>query len=60
MYERQFDVELPFIGRVDIDKAMATIGGILAAGVGADMLASRLTRRWKSEKTLEEATKKES
>lgn len=60
MYERQFDVELPLIGRVDIDKAMATIGGILAAGVGADMFVSRLTHRWKSEKALEEATKKES
>jgi hydrogenase small subunit len=47
MYERQFDTELPGIGRVDIDKVMATIGGAVAAGVGLDMLVSRATGRWK-------------
>jgi hydrogenase small subunit len=47
IYERQFDVELPGIGRVDIDKVMATIGGAVAAGVGLDMLLSRATGRWK-------------
>lgn len=47
MYERQFDVELPGIGRVDIDKVMAAVGGAVAAGVGLDMLASRATGRWK-------------
>jgi hydrogenase small subunit len=48
MYERQFDIELPGIGRVDIDKVMATIGGVTAAGVALDMLVSRATGRWKS------------
>ncbi len=47
MYERQFDLELPGIGRVDIDKVMATIAGVTAAGVGAEMLVSRMTGRWK-------------
>jgi hydrogenase small subunit len=47
MYERQFDTELPGIGRIDIDKVMATIGGVVAAGVGLDMLVSRATGRWK-------------
>ena len=47
MYIRQFDTELPGIGRVDIDKVMATIGGAVAAGVGLDMLVSRATGRWK-------------
>ena len=48
MYERQFDVELPGVGRVDLDKIMATIGGAVAAGVGLDMITSRITNRWKS------------
>jgi hydrogenase small subunit len=47
MYVRQFDTELPGIGRVDIGKVMATIGGAVAAGVGLDMLVSRTTGRWK-------------
>lgn len=49
MYERQFDVELPGIGRVDIDKVMATVGGVVAAGVGLDMAISKATKRWKDE-----------
>jgi hydrogenase small subunit len=48
LYERRFDVELPGIGRFDIDKAMAAIAGVTAAGVGLDMAVSRLTGRWKS------------
>ena len=47
MYERRFDVELPGIGRVDIDKVMATVGGVAAAGIGLEMLLSRATGRWK-------------
>ena len=47
MYERQFDVELPGIGKVDIDKVMATIGGVTAAGVALDMAVSKATGRWK-------------
>ncbi len=46
MYQRQFDIELPGIGRTDIDKVMATIAGVTAAGVGADMLVSRFAGRW--------------
>ncbi|MFC1934252.1 hypothetical protein ACFLWC_03400 [Chloroflexota bacterium] len=48
LYEHQFDVELPGIGRVDIDKVMATIGGVTAAGVALDMAVSRAAGRWKS------------
>ena len=56
MYERQFDVELPGIGRVDIDKVMATIGGVTAAGAGLDMLVSRATGRWKDTGEKKEAS----
>jgi hydrogenase small subunit len=45
IYERQIDVELPGVGRVDIDKVMATVGGAVAAGVGADMLINRTRNR---------------
>jgi hydrogenase small subunit len=45
IYQRRIEVELPGIGRVDIDKVMATVGGVAAAGVGADMLLSRVVRR---------------
>jgi len=48
MYERRFDVELPGIGKVDIGKVMATVGGVTAAGVALDMTVSRATGRWKS------------
>lgn len=44
LYERRFDVELPGIGRVNIDKVMATIAGVTAAGVGIDMLISRMKK----------------
>jgi len=62
MYERQSDVELPGIGRVDIDKVMATIGGVTAAGVALDMAVSRATGRWKGngDKKVEEMEGKES
>ena len=42
LYERKFDIELPVIGRVNIDKVMAAIAGVTAAGVGIDMLISRM------------------
>lgn len=48
MYIRQFDTELPGIGRVDIDKVMGVIGGTVAAGVGLDMAISKATGRWKT------------
>jgi hydrogenase small subunit len=54
MFERQFDVNLPGIGRTDIDKVMAAIAGITAAGVGTDMLVSRLAGRWKNGDEAEE------
>lgn len=55
MYERQFDVELPGIGRTDIDKVVATVGGVVAAGVGIDLLVSRALKKGAPEKD----TKKE-
>lgn len=62
MYERQFDVELPGIGRVDIDKVMWTIGGAVAAGIGLDMAISKATGRWKgnSENSAKKEGEKES
>ena len=42
IYEHHHDVELPGIGRVEIDKVMATVAGVAAAGIGADMLISRV------------------
>jgi len=42
LYKRQFDLEVPGLGRVDIDKIMVTLAGITAAGVGIDMLISRM------------------
>ncbi len=60
LYVRQFDTELPGIGRVDIDKVMATIGGVVAAGVGLDMVISKATGRWKGnedKKTKQKAGK---
>jgi len=47
LYERRYDVNLPGVGRVDIDKILAGVGGLAAIGVGADMIASRLAGRWK-------------
>ncbi len=62
LYERQVDVELPGIGRVDIDKVMATVGGAVAAGIGADMLISRAEKRSNGNKNAARAKpeKKES
>ena len=55
MFERQFDVDLPGIGRTDIDKVMATVAGVAAAGVGLDMIVSRASKRWEgSEEEAEE------
>ena len=48
MYEHQFEVNLPGIGRTDIDKVMATIAGVAAGGIGLDMIISRATRRWET------------
>ncbi|MBL7209029.1 MAG: hydrogenase small subunit [Dehalococcoidia bacterium] len=45
LYERRSDVELPGIGRVDIDKVMATVAGVAAAGLGAYAIADRLSER---------------
>ncbi len=59
LYERQFDVELPGIGRVDIDKVIATIGGAVAAGVGLDIIVSKVTGRWKSNGADDDAGKEE-
>ncbi len=50
LYVRRYDVELPGIGRVDLDKIMAAVGGAVAAGVGLDMAISRATGRWKNAK----------
>jgi hydrogenase small subunit len=47
LYERRFEVELPGMGRTDIDKIMLTIGGVVAAGVGLDLVVSRAIGRWK-------------
>ena len=62
MFERQFDVELPGIGRTDIDKVLATVGGITAAGVGLDLIVSRARKRWEGleEEGQENAGGKES
>lgn len=55
LYERRFDVDLPGIGSVDIDKIMATVAGVTAAGVGMDMAVSKLTGRWKKAEDEEDA-----
>jgi hydrogenase small subunit len=49
LYKHQFDIEIPGIGRVNIDKVMATIAGVTAAGVGIDMLISRMQEGRKKE-----------
>ncbi len=49
LYERQFEVNLPGLGRVDIDKIMATVGGLTAAGAALDMTVSRMAGRWKDD-----------
>jgi len=58
LYERQFDVDLPGIGKVEIDKVMATIAGVAAAGVGANILLDRVTGE-KKESDNEKTGKKE-
>jgi hydrogenase small subunit len=42
LYEHQYDVELPGVGRVNIDKVMATVAAVAAAGIGIDVLISRM------------------
>ncbi|MFC2005594.1 hydrogenase small subunit [Chloroflexota bacterium] len=42
LYERRFDVKLPGIGLVPIDKIMATAAGLLSAGIGVDMLINHI------------------
>jgi hydrogenase small subunit len=42
LYDRQFDVTLPGIGKVDIDKVMATVAAIAAAGIGIDTIITKL------------------
>jgi len=42
LYERQFDITLPGIGKVDIDKVMATVAAIAAAGIGLDTIISKV------------------
>ena len=50
IYKRNFEVDMPVIGRIDIDKVLATIGAAVAAGVSLDMLISRtIGRRNKNE-----------
>ncbi|MFC1987660.1 hydrogenase small subunit [Chloroflexota bacterium] len=58
IYEREFDVELPGIGRVQIDKMMSTVAGVTAAGIGTDMIINRIKER-KSGGTEEKAEAKE-
>jgi hydrogenase small subunit len=59
LYERQFDAVLPGIGRVDIDKILAAVGGFAAAAVAADMAISRLDGRWKGNGGEKEGDKTE-
>jgi hydrogenase small subunit len=47
LYERRFDVEVPGIGRVEIDKIMYAVGGAVAAGVGASAIADQVAKRSK-------------
>jgi hydrogenase small subunit len=47
LYERRYEVNLPGLNRVDLDKILASVGGLAALGVGADLVASRLAGRWK-------------
>ena len=42
MFDRQFDITLPGIGKVDIDKVMATIAAIAAAGIGIDTIITKV------------------
>jgi hydrogenase small subunit len=42
LYDRQFDVTLPGIGKVDIDKVIATVAAIAAVGIGLDTIISKV------------------
>jgi len=50
IYERQFDLELPGVGRVDVDKVMTAVTGAAAIGAGSDMVISRLRERRNGDK----------
>jgi hydrogenase small subunit len=41
LYERRFDVDLPGIGQVEIDKVLATVAGVTAAGAAGSILIDR-------------------
>jgi hypothetical protein len=55
MYERQFDLG----GKVDVDKVMAAVGGVVAAGAALDMTVSRKLGRWKYDSSNKEEKKGE-
>jgi hypothetical protein len=55
MYERQFDLG----GKVDVDKVMAAVGGVVAAGAALDMTVSRRLGRWKDDSGKKEEKKGE-
>jgi hypothetical protein len=55
MYERQFDLG----GKVDVDKVMAAVGGVVAAGAALDMTVSRRLGRWKDDSGNKEEKKGE-
>jgi hydrogenase small subunit len=42
LYDRQFDITLPGIGKVDIDKVLATVAAIAAAGIGIDTIITKV------------------
>jgi len=42
LYDRQFDITLPGIGKVDIDKVLATVAVIAAAGIGIDTIITKV------------------
>jgi hydrogenase small subunit len=49
LYVRQFDVTLPGVGRVDIDKVMATVAGVAAASIGLHMLVGKFVEKAKGD-----------
>ncbi|MFA5628701.1 MAG: hydrogenase small subunit [Dehalococcoidales bacterium] len=42
LYDRQFDVTLPGVGKADIDTVFATVAAIAAAGIGIDTIITKL------------------
>ena len=45
LYKREFDVNVPGVGRTSIDKVMATVAGVAAAGIGASIAVDKLMER---------------